>query len=213
MKRRHFTLIELLVVIAIIAILAAMLLPALSKAREKARTISCLANQKQIALGFHMYADDNDGASPNNAGGTENAGMHLPDVWFRVIRPYTGNSDPVMYCPSVSVTHQYTTPCTDYCANDYILSGIPYHSGKPWKLWATEQPSNVLLFSERRRDKNNLSEHYGDWNWRSRSELITLTRHNAGLNLALVDGHCEWGRWPYVGERSVSGTRFWFRDN
>jgi len=62
--KQRFTLIELLVVIAIIAILAAMLLPALSRAREKAREVTCINRQKQIGLMLTMYADDHDGFLP-----------------------------------------------------------------------------------------------------------------------------------------------------
>lgn len=58
--RRGFTLIELLVVIAIIAILAAILFPVFSKAREKARQTSCVNNQRQIALSIQMFTQDND---------------------------------------------------------------------------------------------------------------------------------------------------------
>ena len=63
-KKRGFTLIELLVVIAIIAILAALLLPALASAKESGRAIKCLNNMRQVALGIYMYKDDYDGHLP-----------------------------------------------------------------------------------------------------------------------------------------------------
>ena len=65
-RRRGFTLIELLVVIAIIAILAALLLPALNKAKEQSQGVKCLNNQKQVSLAWKMYVDDNKTLFPPN---------------------------------------------------------------------------------------------------------------------------------------------------
>ena len=105
-----FTLIELLVVIAIIAILAAMLLPALSRAKMKAQSIPCMNNSKQLALGWRMYADDNRDRLPYVVGSANGrpdwcpgdintaAGNDVTNITLSVLFPYI-KSPKVWVCP------------------------------------------------------------------------------------------------------------------
>ncbi len=208
---RGFTLIELLVVIAIIAILAAILFPVFAKAREKARQSSCLSNSKQIGIAFMQYVQDYDESYPLDAGGTENGGgtpglgTGLADAgcWFRVIQPYV-KSKQVLLCPSVgNVTpYAYMADCpTDYSAGNQVL-------GKSQAV--VTAPAQVILLMERRRDRNNASEGWGDWAWRQTNELVTLTRHLDGSNVAFCDGHSKWVK-PYdPGQDANSGKGMWF---
>lgn len=124
-----FTLIELLVVIAIIAILAAMLLPALARAKEDAQKTKCFSNQHQIGLAFHMYADDAAGWYPVHDGWAADGGQ-------KPAKPYvTGNASDYgavetnrplnRYAPNVAIFH---------CPSD---KGDPLNPGvnSCWNAW------------------------------------------------------------------------------
>ena len=118
--KKTFTLIELLVVIAIIAILAAMLLPALSKARDKARTISCVNSMKQNGLAMALYLHDNLGYYPALIGGVDNRWETPRDIYClqdtnKIFAEYATENVLLYGCPSGSAKGDRQI---SYCIND-----------------------------------------------------------------------------------------------
>jgi prepilin-type N-terminal cleavage/methylation domain-containing protein len=151
-----FTLIELLVVIAIIAILAAMLLPALAKAKEKANHTSCISNLKQVGLGMSLYIDDNDGFFPIAKSVTA-TGDDLN--WTKTLGPYlpqqgqtaTAKAHKVFVCPSA----RYGTLSKDALSRTYSASGAMQgltatstDADLPRKALPMANPTEVILVVE-----------------------------------------------------------------
>jgi prepilin-type N-terminal cleavage/methylation domain-containing protein/prepilin-type processing-associated H-X9-DG protein len=180
MPKRVFTLIELLVVIAIIAILAAMLLPALAQARAKAQQISCLNQEKQINLGFMMYVQDNAERWPSMYWGGAN--WEPNNIWWGgEVKQYVGD-DKLFLCPSKS-----DTVCS-YIYNIYLngrgvatinnpttLTTVGDSSGNGW--WGIDGITMVPYLTAA-----------GALNTACRLKDV----HNSGANFGFVDGHAEW---------------------
>jgi prepilin-type N-terminal cleavage/methylation domain-containing protein len=117
-SKNAFTLIELLVVIAIIAILAAMLLPALARAKETAKRISCNNNLRQLGMAMRMYVDDNKGTLPPHI-----TASRWPDKFYE----YYGKSVKLLLCPSeISLTPATLSPSNnvaDAAPRSYFING------------------------------------------------------------------------------------------
>jgi len=223
-KRRAFTLIELLVVIAIIAILAAILFPVFAQAREKARSIACLSNLKQIGMATRMYSQDYDGLLvPNYL----YYSASISPWWTDLLQPYVKNRN-VFVCPNWSTSESYV-PFPGQPAQKVRWS----YGGNNWHWWpngtgkdpdiigpqgvnrvglyysiseaSVEFPANTLYFLDAIGEEL-WSPLYHDYcnNGKGYDQPMMYQgylarglvhfRHSGGFNATFVDGHAKWLR-------------------
>ena len=180
--RAAFTLIELLVVIAIISTLAAMLLPALHNARERARTASCINNLRQIGLALDMYASDHGDKLPHE---DANKGQV---AWPLAILPFLGDSREVLYCPAVAKSHPGRPE--SYRFNSYLEREGEQHQA----LAELRRPSQTVVVFDATTGDGRLSSK-GKW------DDVTKSRHGGMANLLFVDWH--------VGTYRGDQVRYW----
>jgi len=147
--RKAFTLIELLVVIAIIAILAAILFPVFSQAKEAAKKTACLSNMNQIGLGVQLYLGDSDDRMFFRSGSANSRSGNIPTAnanrWWNLLVPYLKNTD-VFRCPSDSLP----TPSKDINGNLSIMrSYIAISPAESLQLTSLPNPTDTTVITEK----------------------------------------------------------------
>jgi prepilin-type N-terminal cleavage/methylation domain-containing protein/prepilin-type processing-associated H-X9-DG protein len=223
--RRGFTLIELLVVIAIIAILAAILFPVFAQAREKARSISCMSNTKQLGYGLVQYLQDYDEVIILNSYGSAGTGSS----WADHLQPYVKNNG-VLVCASSSRVTTGTNPdawvtlqnrlCTYSLNNVYFSNatwGQIFERGQASLASIEDTAGTVFCADGNRFQAAQNSTTPVRLDMASSPPRITslqasfIARHHGGLNAIFFDGHAKWLKIEEMGKtRTDAQNRLYF---